>query len=124
MTPPRPGDRIRLVAMPDDPDPIPPGSTGTVTSVHPHGTGPNRWFQVLVDWDRRRLKVLAGSRVNGPLSWADCLVSALRRTDDRRQSPLGPRPTPVDCVSARPRFADLTARKSELSADLNLVSVF
>jgi hypothetical protein len=33
MTTPQPGDRIQLVAMPDDPDPIPPGATGTVTAI-------------------------------------------------------------------------------------------
>jgi hypothetical protein len=33
MTAPKPGDRIRLVAMLDDADPIPTGTTGTVTAV-------------------------------------------------------------------------------------------
>ena len=51
---PRTGDRIRLVAMPDDPDPIPPGSLGTVQSVTEHGAGHERWFQVEVDWDASR----------------------------------------------------------------------
>ena len=43
------GDRIRLVAMPDDPDPLPPGSTGTVTSVTEGNMG-----QLGVDWDNGR----------------------------------------------------------------------
>jgi len=59
MTSPQPGDRIRLVAMPDDPDPVPPGTTGTVTSVHPHGTGKNAWVQVEVAWDNGRKLMLA-----------------------------------------------------------------
>jgi hypothetical protein len=54
MTGPRPGDRIRLLAMPDDPAPISPGTTGTVRSVNRHGTGPNAWLQVDVDWDNGR----------------------------------------------------------------------
>lgn len=32
-TPVKPGDRIRLISMPSDPDPIPVGSTGTVLAV-------------------------------------------------------------------------------------------
>lgn len=55
MTTPRPGDRIRLIAMPEDPDPIPPGSTGTVTAVRQHRT----WAQVDVDWDNGRKLMLA-----------------------------------------------------------------
>jgi hypothetical protein len=51
----RPGDRIRLIAMSDDPDPIPPGSTGTVTAVRQHRT----WAQVDVDWDNGRKLMLA-----------------------------------------------------------------
>ncbi len=43
------GDRIRLLHMPDDPDPIMVGSTGTVTNVT---TGP--LAQVSVDWDNGR----------------------------------------------------------------------
>ena len=45
----RPGDRIRLLAMPDDPDPIPAGTTGTVVHVT---TG--AFAQIDVDWDNGR----------------------------------------------------------------------
>ena len=41
----RPGDRIRLIAMPDDPDPIPAGSEGMVVEVT---TGP--LAQIVVKW--------------------------------------------------------------------------
>jgi hypothetical protein len=50
MSAPRPGDRIRLIAMPDDPDPIPSGSMGTVTAVRQHRT----WNQMDVAWDNGR----------------------------------------------------------------------
>ena len=48
-----PGDRIRLLAMPNDPDPIPPGSTGTVVSAT---TG--TFAQIEVDWDNGRTLAL------------------------------------------------------------------
>jgi hypothetical protein len=54
MTTPQPGDRIRLVAMPDDPDPVPSGTAGTVTAVRQHGT----WAQVDVAWDNGRTLML------------------------------------------------------------------
>ena len=54
MITPKPGDRIRLVAMLDDPDPIPPGTTGTVVSVRTQGT----WAQVDVKWDNGRTLML------------------------------------------------------------------
>jgi hypothetical protein len=41
------GRRIRLDAMPEDPDPVPPGTEGTVQMV----TKLDGWTQVLVDWD-------------------------------------------------------------------------
>ena len=44
------GDRIMLVSMPEDPDPLLPGCQGTVTSVSVF-TG---WKQVWVDWDNGR----------------------------------------------------------------------
>jgi len=59
MNSPRPGDRIRLIAMPDDLDPIPVGSTGTVTFVNGHGSGERAWSQIGVDWDNGRKLMLA-----------------------------------------------------------------
>ena len=41
----KPGDRIRLTAMPDDPDPIPVGSEGVVVDVT---EGP--LAQITVNW--------------------------------------------------------------------------
>lgn len=75
---PETGDRIRLIEMGSDPDPIPPGSTGTVTSVttfeypvpssshdwedgKPVGDprpGPDIEAQVHVDWDGDRSLIL------------------------------------------------------------------
>ena len=48
-----PGDRIRLLSMPDDPDPIPAGSTGTVIS-----TTTGTFAQLDVDWDNGRTLAL------------------------------------------------------------------
>ena len=47
-------DRIRLIAMPDDPDPIPAGTLGTVLQVTDHGD----WQQVDVEWDSGRSLML------------------------------------------------------------------
>ena len=58
MITPKPGDRIRLVAMPEDPDPILPGATGTVTAVRQYGFGRDAWQQVDVDWDDGRTLML------------------------------------------------------------------
>jgi hypothetical protein len=41
--------------MPEDPDPIPTGSLGTVRAIHPH----HRWTQVEVDWDNGRRLMLS-----------------------------------------------------------------
>lgn len=59
MREPRPGDRIELVSMLEDPDPVPAGTRGTVTFVHRVGTGANVWMQVDVDWDNGRQLMLA-----------------------------------------------------------------
>ena len=48
------GDRIRLVSMPQDPDPLPVGSLGTVVAIHDH----HDWTQVDVDWDNGRSLML------------------------------------------------------------------
>jgi hypothetical protein len=54
QTPLKKGDRIRLVSMPQDPDPIPVGSLGTVIDVYDHCG----WTQVDVDWDNGRALML------------------------------------------------------------------
>jgi hypothetical protein len=48
------GDRIRLVSMPNDPDPIPVGSLGTVVGIRDH----RDWTQIDVDWDSGRTLML------------------------------------------------------------------
>ena len=52
---PKVGDRIRLIHMPEDPDPVPYGSLGTVRAIHSH----HRWTQVEVDWDNGRHLMLS-----------------------------------------------------------------
>jgi hypothetical protein len=49
------GDRVRLIAMPHDPDPIPVGTLGVVLRVTDHGD----WQQVEVAWDNGRTLMLA-----------------------------------------------------------------
>lgn len=45
------GDRIELVSMTDDPDPIAPGTRGTVDYVNEVGED---WTQISVNWDNGR----------------------------------------------------------------------
>ncbi len=52
------GDRVELLAMPSDPDPIPVGLRGTVTAVSNHVTGSESWLQVDVAWDNGRALML------------------------------------------------------------------
>ena len=54
---PRAGDRIRLVAMQDDPDPIQVDQTGTVVGVHSH-QAKEPWHQIDVAWDNGRTLML------------------------------------------------------------------
>ena len=49
------GDRIRLIHMVDDPDPIPAGTIGTVTEIHIHSD----WTQVEVSWENGRMLMLS-----------------------------------------------------------------
>ena len=49
------GDRIRLIHMVDDPDPVPDGALGTVSEIHYY----NVWTQVSVSWDNGRNLMLA-----------------------------------------------------------------
>ena len=56
---PQNGDRIRLVSMDDDPNPIQPGQLGTITCVNVIGSGPEQWMQIDVEWDNGRKLMLA-----------------------------------------------------------------
>lgn len=49
------GDRVRLISMTDDPDPIAAGELGTVVGVYPQSD----WTQVDVDWDNGRSLMLS-----------------------------------------------------------------
>lgn len=55
---PRTGDRIRLLSMRDDPDPIEAGQTGTVVGVARHADGRHIWHQIDVAWDNGRTLML------------------------------------------------------------------
>lgn len=48
------GDRVELVAMPNDPCPISVGSRGTVTEVQPIDWGDKSFVQLWVKWDNGR----------------------------------------------------------------------
>jgi len=49
------GDRIRLISMPEDPDPIPVGTLGVVLRVIDY----REWQQVEVAWDNGRKLMLS-----------------------------------------------------------------
>lgn len=48
------GDRIRLVSMPDDPDPVPAGTEGTVTYTTDLNFRDMQQVQLTVKWDNGR----------------------------------------------------------------------
>ncbi len=48
------GDRVRLIRMDDDPDPIPAGTTGMVAGVYLQ----RDWLQLDVAWDNGRSLML------------------------------------------------------------------
>jgi hypothetical protein len=50
----RPGDRVKLVSMKDDPDPIPAGSLGTVIDASSVHLGRQHYTQVGIKWDSGR----------------------------------------------------------------------
>lgn len=48
---PEPGDRIELIAMPEEPDPIEPGRQGTVTEIVDTDWLERGTHQIWVKWD-------------------------------------------------------------------------
>lgn len=59
MRPPQIGDRIELIQMGDDPNPIEPGARGTVTNVVDTSFLRPGSVQVWIDWDNGRALSLA-----------------------------------------------------------------
>ena len=55
---PRPGDRIRLLAMRNDPDPILVGQLGTVVDIRRYDDAKGVWHQIDVAWDSGRTLML------------------------------------------------------------------
>jgi hypothetical protein len=53
----QPGDRIVLLSMPHDPDPVPVGTEGTVEKIN--DVGPVAFTQVEVRWDNGRRLMLS-----------------------------------------------------------------
>ena len=51
-----PGDRVEMVRMEDDPDPVPPQTRGTVRWVRRVTA---EWIQVDVEWDNGRTLMLS-----------------------------------------------------------------
>lgn len=45
------GDRVRLVRMPDDPDPVPVGTCGVVRGVYEVRAGHGTFLAYDIDWD-------------------------------------------------------------------------
>lgn len=54
----RAGDRVRLVSMSEDPDPIFVCQVGTVVGVARHSGGKDAWLQINVSWDNGRTLML------------------------------------------------------------------
>ena len=48
------GDRVRMIHMPADPDPIPTGTEGTVEDVQKLNLGARSFTQIFVRWDNGR----------------------------------------------------------------------
>jgi len=80
---PRIGDRIRLVAMHDDPGPIATGQNGTVVDVTSHGSGADAWHQIDVSWDSGRALMLVSPPdefeiIAGETQWTGRSISIAR----------------------------------------------
>ncbi len=56
---PEPGNRIQLVAMPDDPHPVTLGTRGTVRDVLRVTAGDGEFTQIEVAWDDGRRLMLS-----------------------------------------------------------------
>lgn len=77
------GDRVRLVKMAEDPDPVPAGSLGTVLSVNRIGSGRESWDQVDVEWDNGRSLMLAIPPDAVEVLPGHAVVVTLRRRGDQ-----------------------------------------
>ncbi len=48
------GDRVELVEMPDDPNPLPRGSKGSIEEINHVDFGREKFTQISVKWDNGR----------------------------------------------------------------------
>ena len=76
MNAPIVGQRIRLLAMPDDPNPLPAGATGTVLWV----TRFDDWMQIAVAWDQRG----GGLMLSVPPDRYEVVDDPMRDAEERR----------------------------------------
>ncbi len=55
---PKVGDRICLISMTGDPNPLEVGETGTIVEIYHQDEGRDAWKQIDVDWDSGRALML------------------------------------------------------------------
>jgi hypothetical protein len=48
------GDRVEMISMPEDPNPIEAGTKGTIEHINPVDFGSEKFTQVSVKWDNGR----------------------------------------------------------------------
>jgi hypothetical protein len=103
------GDKIRLRAMPDDPNPLPSGIEGTVTKIH------NTIGVIDVDWDGNYSLNLAFNRVPGDVDTFDILNEGSDAVDIKKSMPKLPKTKPPKEYKPQTNSSSLNkVAKSEL----------
>ena len=101
------GDRIMLIGMPNDPDPVPHGTQGTVESVLCMTWPEQEWAQVTVKWDNgRRLSLCVPPDIAVLDEPAPVVPPASVRRQHRAHQDLHHGETCPDCYWTRPSEAD------------------
>jgi len=108
MKPPfKAGDRIELVSMPHDPDPIRPGTQGVVDSVAVHDWPHGTFASVGVRWDNgRTLGIVMPPDDARLVEPAPVVAPASQRRQHMAHQDLPHGATCPDCYWTRPSAAD------------------